>query len=91
MTKKDYIVIADIFKKAIQDNKNDENANGKIGLINGLIYDFCLMFATDNPRFNDKRFIDYINGNDQKKCIDCQRPATNGNKCDRCSISESFA
>lgn len=71
MSKKDYIAIADIFKKAIEDNKKDETANGKIGLINGLIYDFCLLFVSDNPRFNDRRFIDYINRGQDGYCELC--------------------
>ena len=59
MTKKDYIKIADILKRyqIINCYLNPET----LLAIDELTIDFMHMLERDNPRFNSKRFIDYIN------------------------------
>ncbi len=52
MSKKDYIKIADCFKRYLNDYP-DRNCNA-------LLYEFCLMFALNNPNFNQNKFLDYI-------------------------------
>jgi hypothetical protein len=55
MTKKDYILIAEILRKA--SNKYPEAKN----IHNFLEFEFSCKLEDDNARFNKQRFLDYIN------------------------------
>ena len=59
MTKKDYIKIAEVFK-----NRYNEAINMRIDA-DELFYDLetemAIMLKKDNPKFNNQRFVDYIN------------------------------
>jgi hypothetical protein len=67
MTKKDYIAIANIFKKF----------NGTNGILSSthfdgvnettLLNEFCNMFALDNVHFDKNRFIEYIESDKRYK------------------------
>jgi hypothetical protein len=54
MTRKDYIRFADMCV-TLKDNYDDFQ-------FACLLHELCLLFNNDNPRFKEKRFIDYING-----------------------------
>jgi hypothetical protein len=59
MTKKDYIKVAEILKKA----KNNPD-NWKLrheDVIKNLVDEFSIMFKLDNRRFDKVKFVDYIN------------------------------
>lgn len=55
MTRKDYIKIADIIK----DNKDTVSSR--------LVADFVSLFKEDNNRFDENRFINYINENNRNR------------------------
>lgn len=56
MTRKDYIKIADCLVIFFSTNSNiDKN------ILYGLTDNFCDMLKNDNVRFNQERFIEYIN------------------------------
>jgi hypothetical protein len=58
MTKKDYIAIADAMVIAtIQSDMSDS----AIKALDSAIYTLAEIFTEDNPRFDKKRFIQYIN------------------------------
>ena len=58
MTRKDYIKIADILKPYVK-----RFTSGQWGGVNPHAYvlDFSNMLKKDNPKFNEKRFKEYIN------------------------------
>jgi len=58
MTKKDYIKFADLFLK-LRADKQWNNWNGEIErqLLNGM----CRIFESDNSRFDNDTFLNYIN------------------------------
>ena len=63
MTKKDYIKVAEILKKARgQEIKEDRLYTIKAGVINYIGNDFCRLFAEDNPRFSPDKFWSAVNG-----------------------------
>lgn len=52
MTKKDYIVIASVLR-----------AYSSFDIIMlGLLPDLCIALKSDNPRFDDTKFVNYIKG-----------------------------
>jgi hypothetical protein len=56
MTKKHFIALADMIKKANEDLNSAESFNtSQID----LLANFC---SSQNPNFNEERWIDYING-----------------------------
>lgn len=58
MTKKDYILIADVL--SVADKEASEGLDGYI-VLQGIIDRLCLKLERDNPRFDRARFIDHIN------------------------------
>ena len=63
MTKKDYIKVAEILKKARgQEIKEDRLYTIKAGTINYIGNDLCRLFAEDNPRFSPDKFWSAVNG-----------------------------
>lgn len=56
MTRKDYIVISEIL------NNHFENYPVEISDFKELVLDFADMFAKDNPRFNEQKFLDAVYG-----------------------------
>lgn len=61
MTKKDYIKIANVFKRAINTARLSDDRRIMDLTIRALIESFGDMFKADNYRFDNDRFIDYIN------------------------------
>ena len=59
MTRKDYIKIADVVKPYIKILEYKSPWTTGIDT-ETLIKDFSNMFKEDNPRFNEKRFKEYI-------------------------------
>tara|TARA_R100000306_G_C4287830_1_gene98461 strand:+ start:365 stop:550 length:186 start_codon:yes stop_codon:yes gene_type:complete len=57
MTRKDYIKVAEILKKA---SNNIEGENE--GTINYIGNDLCRMFIEDNSRFDTDKFWSAVNG-----------------------------
>ena len=66
MTKKDYIIIADVLKIAFIETRNiraetSEEAGSRyvlLGAIKSIIRALALVMKKDNPRFNRRRFYD---------------------------------
>lgn len=54
MTKKHYIKIAAVFKRAKELENNDEDA---VQVLHDLAYDLCTFFKEDNPNFDRERFM----------------------------------
>ena len=67
MTKKDYIKIADILAILRKNQQLVQNMNDKkmgavaFALYNLTVVKFCEMLQADNPLFDKKRFIAWIN------------------------------
>ena len=57
MSRKDYIKIADILKTYMDGYEGTPEFQW---LIRALMKDFSNMLGEDNPRFDEKRFEDYI-------------------------------
>jgi hypothetical protein len=55
MTRKDYIVTANILKRFVEDESLE---------VEDLVADFVKMFADDNPRFNSRIFYSAVFGED---------------------------
>jgi hypothetical protein len=56
MTRKDYVATAEIL------NNHFNNYPVEISDFKELVLDFADMFAEDNPRFNETKFIDAVFG-----------------------------
>lgn len=67
MTRKDYILIARVFRQAQEDNYGDSSANAGIEYASDLLAD---ALAKENPRFDRDKFI--------KACVGVTTP--NGGK-----------
>ncbi len=62
MTKKDYILIADILGKKLKEVRNWHNVEA-VSLAIGYCDDFAYALQKENPRFNRIKFVEYINKN----------------------------
>lgn len=60
MTKKHFTAIADILGNKLQTVSTWNNPEAH-SLALAYIEDFLRLFAQDNPRFDKKRFVEYIN------------------------------
>ena len=65
MTKKDYIIIAKVFKKTFDNsslNYDNDLKNNELHFftLNKIINDFCVIAKEDNKRFDKTRFKEYI-------------------------------
>lgn len=60
MTKKDYILIANVLKNKYECVKTWKNDNCQ-SLAMAYIEDFMKMLQTNNPNFDRSKFISYIN------------------------------
>ncbi len=62
MTKKDYIKIVAVIKKEIdrsKSNKTDQDyLNGRYDATRDTALDLAVVFASDNPRFDQDRFLE---------------------------------
>lgn len=54
MTKKDYIIIANAIKEIPPANDFEQ------AYLKQLAENFCRLFAKDNPKFDERRFITFI-------------------------------
>lgn len=60
MTKKDYIIIADVLGNKIVEVSKWSNIESQ-SLAIAYVEDFIKILKADNPQFNKQMFIDYIN------------------------------
>ena len=58
MTKKDYVIIADAFSQARNEIGQDRDMLGGLFTIQDIL---VKTLKKDNPRFNEDKFIEYIN------------------------------
>jgi hypothetical protein len=56
MTRKDYILIAEAIQKAAREQAKDGNPEG-LGGVSSAADHIAAALATDNPRFDARRFI----------------------------------
>ena len=61
MTRKDYVRIADAVKENIMYNPANPKDISALICLEDLIQSLCNMLKIDNPRFDAKRFKEYIN------------------------------
>ena len=62
MTKKDYILIADVFKAEYEDLKMGGTHCKEWDMLKALLSGIMRVLAQDNPRFDRQRFTDWIYG-----------------------------
>jgi hypothetical protein len=69
MTRKDYILIADILREAHGHSnvtKNDaatqERAEGRESMVEDITFEFALALRRDNPRFDREHFLAVVRG-----------------------------
>jgi hypothetical protein len=60
MTRKDYIKIATIFRD-YQDKLIIKKSKVKQQMLLNIIIDFDSMLSSDNPQFNEDKFLSFIN------------------------------
>lgn len=68
MSKKDYVAFANQLRwlKACKShliNVNDSKVKVPVIVFDDIVTELCNIFKIDNTRFDENRFIDYINNN----------------------------
>lgn len=56
MTKKDYVLIADQIRYAIELSRKSNSYNAAFPIIRAMAVDMCEALRQDNPRFDDDKF-----------------------------------
>lgn len=60
MSKKDYIAVADILHELVFHVEHTDYTSGAVEMLETTIHEIGKVFKENNPKFNEKMFIDWI-------------------------------